>query len=72
MTYDYSKLYGRMAELGITREALAKQLNISRSTLYSKLNSRTEFTQDEIRKCVEILRLDVRYLAMYFFTLKKF
>ena len=28
MTYDYSKLYGRMAELGITREELAKQLEM--------------------------------------------
>lgn len=36
MTYDYSKLYGRMAEMGITREELARQLEISRSTLYSK------------------------------------
>lgn len=70
MTYDYSKLYGRMAELGITREKLAKQLEISRSTLYSKLTSRTEFTQDEIRRCVEILRLDVRDLSLYFFRTK--
>lgn len=73
MTYDYSKLYGRMAEMGITREELARQLEISRSTLYSKLTkltSRTEFTQDEIRRCVEILRLDVRDLSLYFFKTK--
>ena len=54
----------------ITREELARQLEISRSTLYSKLTSRTEFTQDEIRRCVEILRLDVRDLSLYFFKTK--
>lgn len=72
MTYDYSKLYGRMAEMGITREELARQLEISRSTLYSKLTSRTEFTQDEIRRCVEILRLDVHDLSLYFLRLNSF
>lgn len=70
--YDYSKLYARMAELGITREELAKRMHISRSTLYAKLTSRTEFTQGEIWHCVQILRLDCRQLDRYFFRQKSF
>lgn len=70
--YDYSKLYARMAELGITREELARRMKISRSTLYAKLNSKTEFTQSEIWNCVQILNLDIRKLDRYFFRQKSF
>ena len=69
MAYNYAKLIGRMAELNITRDALADAIGISRAALYHKLRSDTEFTQDEIKKCVEVLNMEQRDIPLYFFTL---
>ena len=68
MTYNYSKLIGRMAELKISQDTLAKQMGIGRSTLFNKLRSNTEFTQDEINACVKILNLKQTEIPEYFFT----
>lgn len=47
--YDYSKLLGRMRELGKTQEDVAKAAGISPSTLNQKLNTDREFRQTEMK-----------------------
>ncbi len=69
MLYNYSKLIGRMAELKISQDTLAKRMGIGRSTLFNKLRSNTEFTQDEINACVKILNLKQAEIPEYFFTI---
>lgn len=70
MAYDYSKLIGRMAELNISRDDLAAAIGVSRSALYHKMRSDTEFTQDEIKACVKTLNLDQIDIPQYFFMVK--
>lgn len=66
--YNYNKLLGKMAELGITKDDLAKKIGMSRTTLYFKLNCESEFTQDEIQKCTEILDFPRSEIPLYFFN----
>lgn len=66
MSYNYSKLIGRMAELNVSQDLLAKKIGISRSTLFNKLRSNTEFTQDEINACVRVLDLNQSEIPEYF------
>lgn len=51
--YNYSKLLGRIKEKGFTLEALAKKIGLNVSTLSKKLNNKSEFHQDEIKKYAE-------------------
>lgn len=68
MRFNYTKLYGRMAELGISKEKLAQMIGMSRSSLYKKLISSREFTQSEIIQCAEILNISLLDIPEYFFT----
>lgn len=68
MRFNYAKLYGRMAELGISKEKLAQMIGMSRSSLYKKLISSREFTQSEIIQCAEILNISPLDIPEYFFT----
>lgn len=69
MNYNYSKLIGRMAELGITKRNLAKSIHMGRTTLYKKLCSDSQFTQEEIGKIIIVLCLKSNDIPQYFFTL---
>ncbi|MEG0133067.1 MAG: XRE family transcriptional regulator [Clostridium sp.] len=49
---------------------VAKQLKISRSALYRKLNSETEFTRHEIEVLINYLNLSVDIAMEIFFNEK--
>ena len=71
MPYDYSKLRGKIKEVCGTQDCFAEKLGIGRVTLSQRLNCQSEFTQDEILKACEILRIDKSMdISTYFFTLK--
>ena len=55
--YDYSKLRGLIRENFGTLQAFANALGIGNSTLTSKLNNKTYFTQKEIQKSRKLLNL---------------
>ena len=57
--YNYSKLLGRIKEKGFTLEALAKKIGLNVSTLSKKLNNKSEFHQDEIKKICRVI--DISY-----------
>lgn len=67
MNFKYNKLYGRLAELRMTQDEYAQKLGISRTSLYKRLNSQAFFTQDEILKNVEILKISKDKIPEYFF-----
>lgn len=48
----------KMREAGYTLSALAKALGMSRSTIYRKLYGEQEFTLSEIRRIMELLKLE--------------
>ncbi len=68
MQYDYSKLLGRMRELGKTQELLARGIGINPATLNLKLNNKSEWTQDQIAAACASLRINSQEIPMYFFS----
>ena len=70
MRFDYSKLLGRLRELGISQEEFAFEIGMSPSTLSLKLNGNGFFKQDAIEKALIVLWLDKSEIGAYFFTPK--
>lgn len=70
--YDYSKLRGRVIEKLGSLKNYAKELGISETTLFKKLNNKVPFNQDEIFDSIRILDLDVANgdIQSHFFTQK--
>lgn len=67
MAFCYDKLKGRIREICGTDRKFAELMGISRATISAKLNNKSEFTQPEISKAVEILRLEQSEIHLYFF-----
>lgn len=70
MSYDYSKLLGKIVEKFGKRSAFAKALNVSEHTLSMKLNSKISFKQEEIINACRLLGIDFEEIPAYFFVLK--
>lgn len=70
MSYDYSKLNGKIREVCKTQEKFALKLGIGRTTLSLRLNGKREFSQSEIKKSVEILGIPHTEINEYFFIEK--
>lgn len=68
MSFSYDKLKGKIKEVCGTNGNFAELMGISTATLSAKLNHKSEFTQPEIFKAVEILRLNSSDIPLYFFT----
>lgn len=68
--YDYSKLLGRIAEKQRTRGECAVIAGMSKTSIYKKLASKTEFTQGEILDLAIDLDIPLEEVGAYFFTLK--
>lgn len=68
MSFDYSKLRGKIREVYKTQEAFASAMGCSTTTISGKLNCNVDFTQDEIAKAVSVLRLNMEDIPAYFFT----
>jgi len=52
------KLLDAMDTQGVSIQDMCSQLNMSRSAFYRKSNGISEFTQSEIQKIVDILKLE--------------
>lgn len=70
MAYDYRKLRGRIREVCGTETKFADDLGISRVSLSKRLNCELEFSQDEIRRSCEILKINPEHISSYFFRVK--
>lgn len=68
LSFDYSKLKGRIVEKIGSQKAFAKLLGISEPTLTSRMNGYTEFSQKEIYRSAEILGIDPGVISLYFFA----
>lgn len=56
-----------IADSGITITAIASKMGISRQSLYSKIERKTDFSVSEISKLSAILNLDVQQRDCIFF-----
>lgn len=68
--FDNSKLQGRMKELHLTQDYVSKYLGINKSTFNLKINSQVIFTQDELSKLIEVLKIPDEDIREYFFIQK--
>ncbi len=68
MAFCYDKLNGRIVEICKTKKKFAELMGFSNATISAKLNNKSEFTQPEIFKAVEILNLDLADIPLYFFN----
>ena len=70
MSFNYSKLRGKIIEKYGTQGQFAKALGISERTLSLKLNNRIFFSQNEISKILFLLGIENQKVIEYFFTQK--
>lgn len=70
MSFDYSKLKGRIVEILGTQSAFAQKMSWSQRTASLKLNGAIPWTQTDISKAVEILFIDPAMIPNYFFKTK--
>lgn len=67
MTFDHSKLKGKMREEGFTQESLSSRVGISETSLWNKLNGKQDFTSREMLSIMTVLGIEDP--KAYFFTL---
>ncbi len=71
ITFDFSKLRGRIKEIYGTQSAFALAMLMNEATLSNKLNGNVEFSSKEILRACLLLCIDIeKELKTYFFTLK--
>ena len=68
MQFDYSKLRGRIREICETQEVFSNLMRMSKATFSAKINNKSEFTQPEIVRAIDILHLRPDEISSYFFT----
>jgi len=68
--FDYSKLRGKIREIFKTQSAFAEAMGISSTSLSAKLNNKIEFSQKEIDRAVDLLKIEKEDIPAYFFTPK--
>lgn len=68
MSYDYSKLSGKIKEVCGSQAAFAEALGVSERTVSIKLNNKNDWKQGEIMQCCKILKIRKERIPMYFFT----
>ena len=67
MSFNYSKLRGRITEKFGTQGCFSKALGVSERTLSLKLNNKIFFSQNEIAKISELLNISSDEIQVYFF-----
>lgn len=63
-------LKAELVKKGISVADFGKKIGVSKKTIYSRFNGYTEFTQEEIKKSIEILGLDTGTVMLIFFDSK--
>lgn len=66
--WNYSMLREKIRVVCGTQDSFAEKLGIGRVSLNLRLNNKAEFSQEEIFKACEILRVPIEDIPAYFFT----
>lgn len=70
MSYNYSKLLGRIVEKVGTQCAFSERMELSERSISLKLNGKISWKQSEIAKACEVLDIQLSEIAEYFFALE--
>lgn len=68
MKFDYAKLKGKIREICETQDRFAEMMGICQATMSAKINNKSEFTQTEILRAVEILHLSHDEIPLIFLS----
>lgn len=71
MEFDYSRLRGRIREMGLTNDSCADRSGIARSSFSLKINGRYGFKQKEILRICLVLAIPLEHIHLYFFQVKE-
>ena len=63
----YNKLEGKIVEKVRTKEAFAKAMELSHTTITKKLNGKIDWKRNEMRKACEVLDIPINEMIDYFF-----
>ncbi|MDD6397435.1 MAG: DUF739 family protein [Selenomonadaceae bacterium] len=69
MSFDYSKLKGRILEKCGTKADFAKLMGATEQTISLRLNNKRTWKQNDILKACQILDIAAEDVPVYFFTL---
>lgn len=56
--YEHNKLMGRMREMKVSQEKLAKEIGISTTSLSNKLHGKVDFATKEVFLVMKALNID--------------
>ena len=70
MSFDYSKLRGKIKEICGTQDNFSKMLGMGRVSLSKRLNNQLQFSNEEIMNACTILKINKDEIPAYFFTKK--
>ena len=68
MSFNYSKLEGRIVEKYGSQMAFAAAVNMSQDQLSRRLNGKTPFRGDEIATAASVLGIEPENICEYFFA----
>ena len=68
MSFDYSKLKCRIIDLYGSQTAFAQLMGISSHSLSLKMNGKRVWTQKEIARAIDLLKLGKDDIKIYFFN----
>lgn len=70
MAFNYSKLCGRIVEKFNTQSAFAQQMGMSERSMSLKINSKIQWSQDQIIRACELLDIPFDQIPSYFFVVE--
>ena len=70
MSFDFSKLRGRIIEKFGSQAEFSKVLGVSENVLSKKMQNKVRFTSDDVTTISELLGIQQNEIGVYFFTPK--
>lgn len=67
---NYNDLNAEIARCGLSIPQLAERMGVSKKTLYSRMQGKTDFSQGEMAQLAKILKLTDKKIIAIFFALK--
>ena len=68
MSFDYSKLRGRIVEKCGSMEAFSEAIGLSAVTISKYMNNKVPWKQTNINAAVRVLEIQPEEISAYFFT----
>lgn len=69
MSFEYSKLLGRIKEKYSTQANFAKVMDLSERSISQKINGKCGWKQQEIARACRVLNIEVENIPEFFFTI---